>query len=160
VFELKAYTLSHSTSPFLWFFFFLDRVWRTLCPGLALNHILLISDSWIASITSISPWCLAKNDYNHIYSLFKYSDWCFTPWTIPPALFFLFFWVKVSPFGPVWPQTYDLPSFVFCLCWDYRYEHHLAFSDIFIFGEVQLCLGKMSKFTLPNTTIIFPDIFF
>jgi hypothetical protein len=31
-FELRAYTLSHSTSPFLWVFFS-DRVSQTICPG-------------------------------------------------------------------------------------------------------------------------------
>jgi hypothetical protein len=39
-FELRAYTLSHSASPFwCWFFFFLDKVSLTIyLPGLALNH--------------------------------------------------------------------------------------------------------------------------
>jgi hypothetical protein len=36
-FELRTYTLSHSTSPFC-NFFFQDRVSRTIYQGLALNH--------------------------------------------------------------------------------------------------------------------------
>jgi hypothetical protein len=31
-FELRVYTLSHSTSPFLWQAF-QDRIWRAICPG-------------------------------------------------------------------------------------------------------------------------------
>jgi hypothetical protein len=38
-FELRAYTLSHSISLFfLVMGFFQDKVLRTICPGLALNH--------------------------------------------------------------------------------------------------------------------------
>jgi hypothetical protein len=36
-FELRAYTLSHSTSPFLWRVFW-DRFSWTILPGLASNH--------------------------------------------------------------------------------------------------------------------------
>jgi hypothetical protein len=36
-FKLRAYTLSHSTSPFLWWVFFWNRVSWTICPGLASN---------------------------------------------------------------------------------------------------------------------------
>jgi hypothetical protein len=41
-FELRTYTLSHSTSSFLWFFF-QDRVSWTICPGWLRTMILLIS---------------------------------------------------------------------------------------------------------------------
>jgi hypothetical protein len=43
-FELRAYTLSHSTSPFF-VIFFLDRVSQTICPGWLQTTILLISAS-------------------------------------------------------------------------------------------------------------------
>jgi hypothetical protein len=36
-FELRAYLLSHSTSPFL-VGYFRDRVSPSICPGLASNH--------------------------------------------------------------------------------------------------------------------------
>jgi hypothetical protein len=42
--ELKADTLSHSTSPFLWWVF-QDRVSRTICQGWFQTMILLISAS-------------------------------------------------------------------------------------------------------------------
>jgi hypothetical protein len=35
--ELRVYTLSHSTSPFLCWIFFEIRSWRTVCPGWLLN---------------------------------------------------------------------------------------------------------------------------
>jgi hypothetical protein len=47
-FELRAYTLSHSISPFLWWDFW-DRVWQTIYSGWLWTVILLISASWVAS---------------------------------------------------------------------------------------------------------------
>jgi hypothetical protein len=54
--ELRAFTLSHSTSP-LCDGYFRDRVSRTICPGWLQTAILLISASWIARITGMSHWC-------------------------------------------------------------------------------------------------------
>jgi hypothetical protein len=48
--ELRAHTLSHSTSPFLWWVF-QDRVSWTICLGRLRTRILLISASWVARIT-------------------------------------------------------------------------------------------------------------
>jgi hypothetical protein len=61
-FEFKAYTLSHSSSPFcgFFFFFFLYRVRKTICPGWLQTTILLISASWVARITGMSHQRLAK----------------------------------------------------------------------------------------------------
>jgi hypothetical protein len=44
-FELRAFTLSHSTSPFFCDGFFWDRVLRTICLGW-LQTTILISASW------------------------------------------------------------------------------------------------------------------
>jgi hypothetical protein len=44
-FELRAYTLSHSTSPFFGDGFFPDRVSQTICWGWLQTIILLISAS-------------------------------------------------------------------------------------------------------------------
>jgi hypothetical protein len=55
-FELKAYTLSHSTAHFC----FQDRVLETICLGWLQRMILLISGSWVVRITDMSHWCLAK----------------------------------------------------------------------------------------------------
>jgi hypothetical protein len=52
-FELRAYTLSHFTNPFLWKVFW-DRVSRTICLGWLQTTILLISASWVARITGKS----------------------------------------------------------------------------------------------------------
>jgi hypothetical protein len=41
--ELRAYTLSHSTSPFLCDVFFRDRVSQTVCLGWLRTAILLMS---------------------------------------------------------------------------------------------------------------------
>jgi hypothetical protein len=53
-FELKAYSLSHSTSLFLWWVFLGDRVLRTICLGWLPTSILLICASWVARITGVS----------------------------------------------------------------------------------------------------------
>jgi hypothetical protein len=47
-FELRAYTLSHSTWPFLWWVFF----W----PDWPQVTVLLITASWVARITVLSHW--------------------------------------------------------------------------------------------------------
>jgi hypothetical protein len=53
--ELRAYTLSHSTSHFfLWWIFSRWVSRRTTCPGWLQTMILLISASWIARITGVS----------------------------------------------------------------------------------------------------------
>jgi hypothetical protein len=54
-FELRAYTLNHSTSPFLWWYFW-DRVSWTICPSWLQTSILLISASWVVRITDVSHW--------------------------------------------------------------------------------------------------------
>jgi hypothetical protein len=57
-FELRAYTLSHSTSPF--FFFFVMGFFKigsvNYLPKLPFNVILLISASSVAGITGVSHW--------------------------------------------------------------------------------------------------------
>jgi hypothetical protein len=56
--ELRAYTLSHSTSPLLGWGFFWDRVSQELfARGWLWIKILLISASWVASIIGMSHWC-------------------------------------------------------------------------------------------------------
>jgi hypothetical protein len=52
--ELRAYTLSRSTAPFLWWVFFGDRVSWTVCLGWLWTLTHLISASWVASITGVS----------------------------------------------------------------------------------------------------------
>jgi hypothetical protein len=60
-FELRAYILSHSTSPFYVNAFFQDRFSWTICSGWLWTVILLISTSWVARIIVVSHWCLALN---------------------------------------------------------------------------------------------------
>jgi hypothetical protein len=55
-FELKVYTLSHSTIPFLFVMGFYHRVSRTICPGWVQATVFLISASWVARITAVSHW--------------------------------------------------------------------------------------------------------
>jgi hypothetical protein len=50
--ELRAYTLNHSTSTFMWRMF--SRVWWTICLGWLWTLILLISASWVARIIIVS----------------------------------------------------------------------------------------------------------
>jgi hypothetical protein len=57
-FELRAYTLSHSISPFLWRVF-QDRVSQIICLGWLWTTILLISASWVARITGMNHQHLA-----------------------------------------------------------------------------------------------------
>jgi hypothetical protein len=56
--ELRAFTLSHSASPFC-DGHFQDRVSQTICPGWLWTTILSISVSWVARITGVSHRCLA-----------------------------------------------------------------------------------------------------
>jgi hypothetical protein len=56
-FELRAYTLSPSTSSFCDFCFFHDRVLWTIFLGWLRTAILLISTAWIARIIGVSHWC-------------------------------------------------------------------------------------------------------
>jgi hypothetical protein len=53
--ELRAYILSHSTSP-LWGFFFEIGSHKLFAQGGLLTTILLISASRVASITGVSHW--------------------------------------------------------------------------------------------------------
>jgi hypothetical protein len=55
--ELRVLTLSHSTSPVFVMGFFQDRVSQTICPGWLWTTIFLISASWVAGITGMSPRC-------------------------------------------------------------------------------------------------------
>jgi hypothetical protein len=59
-FELRVYTLSHSTSPVLWWVFFKIESRELFCLGWFWTTVLLISASWVARITGVSCWCLAK----------------------------------------------------------------------------------------------------
>jgi hypothetical protein len=52
--EYRAYTLSHSISPFCVRYFW-DRVSWTICPGWLWTAILLIS-AWVARIIGVSHW--------------------------------------------------------------------------------------------------------
>jgi hypothetical protein len=85
--ELRAYTLSHSTSPFLWRVFW-DRVSKTICPGWLHTTILLISASWVARITDMSHRCQAPMSIfvflqflQPIFTNFFFNFWC---WEVNP----------------------------------------------------------------------------
>jgi hypothetical protein len=55
-FELRAYTFGRFASPFMWWFYFQDRVSWTFCPGWLQTMILLISASWVARSIGLSHW--------------------------------------------------------------------------------------------------------
>jgi hypothetical protein len=65
--ELRAYTLQHSTSPFLWRVFFEIGSHGTVFLGLLLTMILLISASWAARVIDVSNQILAQNFYQSVY---------------------------------------------------------------------------------------------
>jgi hypothetical protein len=52
-FELRAFILSHSTNPFLWWVFFEIGFCLTICLGW-LWTVILISASWVTRITGVS----------------------------------------------------------------------------------------------------------
>jgi hypothetical protein len=58
-FELKAYTLSHFTSPFFVMSIFEIGSCELFPRGWIQTSILLTSASSVARITSVSQWCLA-----------------------------------------------------------------------------------------------------
>jgi hypothetical protein len=102
--ELRAYTLSHSTSPFC-VRYFQDRVSCTICPGWFQTVILLISASWVARIIGVSHQ------------------------RQPPAVFCLFvcsvlFWNRDSLNYSYWPLAGIIgvqphASFSTCFCYHY-----------------------------------------
>jgi hypothetical protein len=53
-FEIKAYTLSHSSNPFFCIGYFQDRVLQTICSGWPWTTVLLISVSWVVRIIGMS----------------------------------------------------------------------------------------------------------
>jgi hypothetical protein len=53
-FELRAYMLTHSTSPFFVMGFFWGRILWTVCIGWLCTLILLISIFWIARIIGVN----------------------------------------------------------------------------------------------------------
>jgi hypothetical protein len=66
-FELRANSLSHSTSPFFEGLL-QDRILRTTCPGWLWTVILLISATWVTRVTGVSHhWCQATSV--HFYSI-------------------------------------------------------------------------------------------
>jgi hypothetical protein len=72
--ELRAYTLSQSTSPFCIKYFW-DRVSQTICLGWLRTTILLIAASWVARITGVShqhpaAFCLLKQKLKEQQLLF------------------------------------------------------------------------------------------
>jgi hypothetical protein len=60
-FELRAFTLSHTTSPIFCDKVFWDRVSGTVCLGWLQIVILLISASWVVRITGVSHPCRQCN---------------------------------------------------------------------------------------------------
>jgi hypothetical protein len=87
--------LSHSTSPFLWFFFLRSGLANYL-PGLLWTTILLISASWVARITGTCHQCLAlllfwlaSNSRSWLGALFCEGWWSNSrcrPWVQTPLL--------------------------------------------------------------------------
>jgi hypothetical protein len=71
--ELRAFSLSHSSSP-LCNGYFWDRVLQTICLGWLLTVNLLISASWVARITGVNHWCLAKS-HNILNREDKYKNY-------------------------------------------------------------------------------------
>jgi hypothetical protein len=69
--EIRAYTLSHSTSPFFCDEYFRDRVSRAIYPGWLRTMILLISASWVARVTGMNHqppalFCSLKRDLHNM----------------------------------------------------------------------------------------------
>jgi hypothetical protein len=93
LFELRANTLSHSTSPFFVMGFFCggifwDRVLQTICLGWLWTVILQISASWVGlQEQPTRAWPLAcilfLNCAFNILFVFSCSSWSFTPWDFP-----------------------------------------------------------------------------
>jgi hypothetical protein len=65
--ELRAYTLSHSSSPFFVKILFEIESLGAICPCWLQNEILLISAPWIARVTVVSHWSL-------VVCIYLYTD--------------------------------------------------------------------------------------
>jgi hypothetical protein len=80
-FELRAYILSHSTSPFFVKGFFQDTVSQTICLCWLQTMILLISASRVARIIDMSLWlpaCLFLGCFCFYSAFFYGSEWVFS----------------------------------------------------------------------------------
>jgi hypothetical protein len=110
-FELRAYTLSHSTSTFLWFFFFQDGdllflVERGSWTGLELK-ILLPQPPKCWDYMNVPPW---PAPFVYFFFFGSTGVWlrasCLlgrhsTTWVTAPALFcVVYFWDRVSNYLP------------------------------------------------------------
>jgi hypothetical protein len=93
-FELRTYTLSHSTNSVFCGGYFQDKFSWTICPSWLQNVILLVSASWTVRIIGVSNWCLACIRFlifplTLINSVFSCSYFCskrLTPWTVLSVL--------------------------------------------------------------------------
>jgi hypothetical protein len=72
--EFKTYTFNHSSSSFLWWVFFWDRVSQTICLGWLQTAILLISTSWVARITGVSHQHPIRGGAGHKHFLCFFSQ--------------------------------------------------------------------------------------
>jgi hypothetical protein len=78
--ELRAYTLSHSTSPFF-VCYFQDRVSQTICPGWLRTTVLLIAASQVARIIGVSHWHPA------LLLVFKEKSILFSKMAVSPVVY-------------------------------------------------------------------------
>jgi hypothetical protein len=75
--ELRAFTLSHSTSYFCEGFFEIGSH-GTISPGWLWTMILLISASWVARITTVSHWHPAHTSYLSALHVPTHWNWMAT----------------------------------------------------------------------------------
>jgi hypothetical protein len=101
--ELRAYTLNHSTSPFLWWCFW-GRVSWTICPGWLWTSVLLISTSWIARITGTQ---LGTGFWTQGFTLAKQELYCLIH-TSSPICYHYFGDGILWTICLVWPLTTSL----------------------------------------------------
>jgi hypothetical protein len=132
--ELRAYTLSHYTSPFLWWVFSRQGLENYL-PGLALNHDFLISASWVARIIGVSLWHLAS------LVIFEIGS-CILPtlvWTL--ILIYIFCHSWNDRYVPPCPLKWGLKNF--CPIWPLIMLFHLSVSQVAItFQSKNNCFNK------------------
>jgi hypothetical protein len=103
--ELRAYTLSHSTSPFC-VRYFQDRVSQTIFLGWLWTAIPLISASWVSRIKGVSHWCPANmrswDRHGNTFWLLYFLKCSQHSQVICNIIFSLFF------FGSIWLWTQGL----------------------------------------------------
>jgi hypothetical protein len=141
--ELRAYTLSHSTSPFLCYIFSRWGLMRYL-PGWLRTLILLMSVCWVARIIDVSHRYLAS----HVFFISFYFQPFFYLYGLTAFLTNMYLaFVFLSPF---WPALTFTVLLAFLRTWLRSFSYSLSFS---LTWRIYILFVFFESFTLDITHV-------